>query len=309
MSNCKVPVLFLTFNRPEQTRLSLERILQAGPSKIYLHSDGPRPHIADEVEKVAEVRRILKDGIGERVPTFTCFRTENMGLRQGVFDALNWFFANEPYGIVLEDDCVPDPSFFPFCAEILQRYADDEQLMHIGGSNLAEAHTASLDGSYVFSRFSFVWGWASWARAWQKMSLELEGLDAFERSEAIKNVLPDPMGQVYLLDKFRATRAGKNNSWAYAWFYSVLKNNGLCIVPRVNLVQNHGIGAEGATHTTARNERAQLRARALTFPLVHPNHRVPEAAIEQQFFYHSQKSKFRLLLWYVLKRLGVRSPK
>lgn len=309
MPDCKVPVLFLTFNRPRQTRLALERILLAGPSKIYVHSDGPRAHIAGEAEKVEEVRTIIRTQIGDRVPVLTLFRSENMGLRAGVFDALNWFFDREPQGIVLEDDCVPDLTFFPFCAEILQRYADDEQVMHIGGSNLAEAHTAGLGTSFVFSRFTFVWGWASWRRAWQKMSLQLDGLDEFEQSGAIQNYLRNPMAQAYMLDKFRVTRSGKNNSWAYAWFYSVLKNKGLCVVPTLNLVQNVGIGSEDATHTTRSNDRAQLRARTLAFPLVFPEHREPDPLLEQQFFYHSQKSRFRLRLWYVLQRFGLRPPK
>jgi hypothetical protein len=134
----------------------------------------------------------------------------------------------------------------------------------------------------------------------------LEGLDEFERSGAIRNFLSDPKSQAYMLDKFRATQAGKNNSWAYAWFYSILKNNGLCIVPKVNLVQNVGVGAEGATNTTARNEKARLRAQPIAFPLVHPKNRQPDPALEQRFFYLSQKSKFRLWLWYLLKILRLR---
>jgi len=304
--SCSVPVLFLTFNRPEHTRASLERIRQARPPRIYVHCDGARPQVAREAEKVAEVKRIVKECIDWDCEFVAFFRAENQGLRQGVFGALNWFFAREPYGIVLEDDCVPDLTFFRFCEEILEKYKDDEQVMHIGCSNLAEAETAGLEASYVFSRFSFVWGWAGWRRAWQKMSLDLEGLDEYERSGEIKNFTADPMAQAYMLDKFRATRARKNNSWAYAWFYSILKNKGLCVVPTVNLVQNVGVGAEGATNTTEQNEKAMLRAQPISFPLVHPQSREPDPALERRFFYLSQKSKFRLLLWYFLKIIGLR---
>lgn len=304
--SCQVPVLFLTFNRPEHTRLALERIRQARPARLYVHSDGARSQVAGEVEKVAKVRAILKKEIGWDCEVRTLFRSENQGLRKGVFGALNWFFEAEPYGIVLEDDCVPDLSFFRFCEEILEKYKDDEQVMHVGCSNLAENFTSNLEASYVFSRFSFVWGWAGWRWAWQKMSLDLEGLDEFERSGGIQNFLDDPKSQAYMLDKFRATRAGKNNSWAYAWFYSILKNNGLCIVPKVNLVQNVGVGAEGATNTTAQNEKAQLPAQAISFPLVQPENQRPDPALERRFFYLSQKSKFRLWIWYFLKIIGLR---
>jgi hypothetical protein len=302
----RTAVLFLTFNRPEHTRVALERIRSARPPRLYLHSDGARPQVAGEAEKVASVREILQQGVDWDCEVKTLFRHDNQGLRQGVYGAINWFFESEPWGMVLEDDCVPDLSFFRFCEEILERYRDDEQVMHIGCSNLAEAQTARLEASYLFSRFSFVWGWAGWRRAWQKMSIGLEGLEDYARSGAIRNFSDDPMAQAYLLDKFRVTQAGKNNSWAYAWFYSILKNNGLCIVPKLNLVQNTGVGEAGATNTTGRNEKARLRAQPMSFPLVHPESRDPVPALERQFFYLSQKNRQRLWLWYALKRLGLR---
>lgn len=302
----RTAVLFLTFNRPEHTRVALERIRLARPPRLYLHSDGARAQVAGEAEKVARVREILQQGVDWDCEVKTLFRDENQGLRKGVFGAVNWFFEAEPWGIVLEDDCVPDPGFFRFCEEILERYRDDEQLMHIGCSNLAEAYTAHLPASYLFSRFSFVWGWAGWRRAWQKMSIGLDCLDEFERSGAIASFSNDPMAQAYMLDKFRVTQAGGNNSWAYAWFYSILKNKGLCIVPKLNLVQNTGVGEAGATNTKERNEKARLRAQSIPFPLIHPDRRDPDPALERQFFYLSQKSRHRLWLWYALKRLGLR---
>jgi hypothetical protein len=229
-----------------------------------------------------------------------------MGLRQGVYDALNWFFEQESMGIVLEDDCVPDLTFFRFCEEALEYYKDDEQIMHIGGFNPAEDATMDQASSYLYSRFSFVWGWAGWRRGWQKMSIELDGLDAYEQSGAIKNFVEDPKAQSYMLNKFHITQEGKNNSWAYAWFFSILKNNGLCIVPKVNLVQNTGVGEPGATHTKGRNEKAMLPAQALAFPLVHPTDRSPAPGIEQLNFYFSQKSRLRLWIWYLLKGIGLR---
>ncbi len=303
---CSVPVLFLTFNRPQHTRVALERIRQAQPSRLYVHCDGARPQVVGEAEKVAEVREIISTGIDWNCKVKTLYRNENQGLQQGVCGALNWFFETEPFGIVLEDDCVPDLTFFRFCEEILEYYKDDEQVMHIGCSNLAEDRTQGLEASYVFSRFSFVWGWAGWRRAWQKMSLDLEGLDTYEQSGAIGDFLADPKAQAYMLDKFRVTQRRENNSWAYAWFYSILKNDGWCIVPKVNLVQNTGVGEAGATNTTVRNEKARLRAQPISFPLVHPESRKPDPALEQRFFHLSQKSRFRLWLWYLLNIFGLR---
>lgn len=303
MPGCQVALLFLTFNRPQHTRQVLERIRAARPPRLYLHCDGPRPDRPGEEAQVASVRAILENGVDWPCTVHTLYRERNLGLRAGVFDAINWFFRHEPHGIILEDDCVPDASLFRYCEELLLRYADHPQIMHIGCSNLVEEHTRHSPESYVFSRFSLVWGWASWRRAWEKMTLDLADLAEFEERGEIKKLLPNHRAQTYMLDKFRTTQHGKNNSWAYAWFYTILKNNGLCIIPQVNLVENVGVGEAGATHTTGQNARAKRRAQALTFPLHHPVNYLPKPVLEQRFFYATQKQRFRLWLWYVLYRL------
>ena len=301
-----VPILFLVFNRPLQTRASLERIREARPLVLYVHCDGPRTHKTGEHDLVAQVRAIIQTEIDWNCKVVTLFREKNLGLREGVFDAINWFFEQEPEGIIVEDDCVPDLSFFQFCAELLERYREDEQVMHIGGSNLAEKFTSDRRESYVFSRFSFVWGWAGWRRAWKKMTLDLDGLGDFEQGQLYKQFVPNPLARNYMLDKFRDTRQRKNNSWAYAWFYTILKNNGLCIVPCKNLVQNVGVGERSATNTTAPNKSAMLRASKLDWPLLHPVRRDPDPGLEQQFFYTSQKKRHRLLIWWALKKMNLR---
>lgn len=301
---CSVPVLLLAFNRPEKTIKVLEQIRQASPVRVYAHCDGPREHVPDERNKTVEVQRLIEAYLGP-LGVKTLFRTTNMGLRRGVYEALNWFFEQEEYGIILEDDCIPDPSLFQFCEELLVRYRDDHQIMHIGCSNLTDDHTRS-DSDYVFSKFSFVWGWASWRRAWQAMSIDLDGLDLFERSGGLKRSLPGAMAQTYMYTKFQATQSGKNNSWAYAWFYSILKNNGLCIVPKKNLVQNVGVGEADATNTTTLIKNSRKTAQSMHFPILHPKERAVDPKQEIMFFYTSQKSRFRLYLWYFLHVIGLR---
>ncbi|MEO6038424.1 MAG: hypothetical protein ABIQ93_08425 [Saprospiraceae bacterium] len=306
MPACQVALLFLNFNRPAHTKAVLERIRMAQPPRLYLHCDGPRADRPEEADQVAAVRAILQKGVDWPCQVLTLYRDRNLGLREGVFDAINWFFRHEPYGIILEDDCVPDPSLFRFCEELLIRYAEEPQIMHIGCSNLMEEPSRDLPASWAFSRFSLVWAWAGWRRAWEKMSLELAGLDEFERQGEIKKLLPDPKAQRYMLEKFHTTQRRENNSWAYAWFYSILKNNGLCIIPQVNLVQNVGVGEAGATHTTGRNEPAKRPAQPISFPLQAPVNYSPEPTLEQAVFYATQKSRFRLWLWFILHQLGRR---
>jgi hypothetical protein len=305
MPSFDTPVLLLLFNRPQHTAAVIARLREIKPTRVFVHCDGPRADRPGESEKVAAVRREVEK-IDWPCAIQTLYREENRGLRLGVANALDWFFGEVEQGIVLEDDCLPDPSFFPFCVELLERFAQDTRVMHIGGSNVAEIRTRHLPASYFFSRFAFVWGWAGWRRAWQHMSLQLDGLDEFEQNNGAERITPDPMAQVYLLDKFQATRSGRNNSWAYAWFYSINRCGGVCIVPSVNLVQNTGIGDAGATHTTKANPTAGLRAASLKFPLSHPVLGDPDPKLDRQIFYFAQKSRPRLILWFLLKKFGLR---
>jgi hypothetical protein len=301
----QTPVLLLFFNRPGHAAAVMNRVRDARPARVYAHVDGPRAGRAGE-EALVEACRDLVRGIDWPCEVNTVFREQNMGLRNGVGDALNWFFSKEEFGIVLEDDCLPDPSFFPYCGELLHRYRDDERIMHITGSNVAEGYTNHSGDSYFFSRFSLVWGWASWRRAWEKMLPGLGGLNEFEESGSMRALIPGHMARTYMMDKFRVTSRRENNSWAYAWFYSILKNDGLCIIPKLNLVENVGVGDADATNTRTRLQHQLVRAGSMIFPLHHPVDSSVNEARERQIFYHTQKQKWRLFIWYILRLTGLR---
>lgn len=301
----QTPVLLLFFNRPKHAESVLARLRAVQPARVYAHVDGPRAGRPEEEKQVLECRRLIHS-IDWPCEVKTLFREQNMGLRNGVFDAINWFFREESCGIVLEDDCLPDPTFFPYCEELLKQYADDERIMHIAGSNMAAPAMTSLECSYFASKFSLVWGWASWRRAWKKMSMQLDGLGPFTQNENWQHFLVSKPAKAYMRDKFQATAEGKNNSWAYAWFYSILKNDGICLVPAKNLIENVGVGDAGATHTKNRQAHLQIRAESLDFPLKHPNNLTPDPELEQFIFNYTQKTPFRLRIWYLLHQLGLR---
>ena len=301
----QTPVLLLFFNRPGHAAAVMSRVREARPARVYVHVDGPRQGRDDDMLNT-EACHMLVRGIDWPCEVHMLFREQNMGLREGVGDALNWFFSREEYGIVLEDDCLPDSSFFPYCEELLLRYRNDERIMHVTGSNVAEKHTAHLGESYFFSRFSLVWGWASWRRAWEKMSPDLEGLGEFDEAGCIRALIPGHMAQTYMTDKFRVTSRKENNSWAYAWFYSILKNDGLCIIPKINLIENVGVGDIDATNTRARLRHQLVRAGSMASPLHHPSTTDVDNELERQIFYHTQKQKWRLFIWYILRLTGLR---
>ena len=283
----------------------LNCVRKVRPARLYVHCDGPRDSVSGEAEKVALVRSVLQE-VDWECAVITLFRPQNKGLRAGVSDAITWFFQQEEMGIVLEDDCLPDPSFFPFCESMLIHYRNDAKVMHIAGCNLATQWTNRNIEGYFFSKFIFVWGWASWRRAWEKMSLTLDNLDEFRAKGRMRELSLNKLSTEYLWDKFEATRQNRNNSWAYAWFFSILQSGGISIVPVKNLVQNTGIGESGATHTNSKNDKAAIIAERMDFPIIHPKGKKRIPGLDQQLFYVSQKSRTRLVLWYLLKKLGLR---
>ncbi len=232
------PVLFLIFNRPVPAFQVFEQIRKIKPRHLYIAADGPRRHKTGEKELCEEARSVIRK-VDWDCEVKTLFREENLGCGKAVSSAINWFFEHEEQGIILEDDCLPDLSFFPFCEKLLQYYRLNEEVMHISGSNFQFGKVVG-DGSYYFSKIARIWGWATWRRAWQKVDFELNHLDAFLEKE--KNI------SQYWKDNLINTRNHKIDTWDFQWIYTIWLLNGKSITPNVNLVRNIGYN-EDATHT------------------------------------------------------------
>lgn len=263
------PVLFLIFNRPDVTKKVFEAIRQAKPPRLYVAADGPRKDKEGEAEVVQKVRKLVMDNIDWNCEVKTLFREKNLGCKYAVSGAIDWFFENEEMGIILEDDCLPSQSFFWFCEELLDRYKDDLRIWHIGGHK--PPYLTSDQYSYNFSRFTHIWGWASWANRWKHYDVTLfkfkknkKLLSKYEFfSEEFEN-----KSRIKILDK---VLNGRIDTWDYQWNFTVRINNGLSIRPSVNLIGNVGFG-EDATHTSTKNEEIESNvAKQISFPLNHPD--------------------------------------
>lgn len=291
------PILFLIFNRPQHTRKVFGQIRKARPARLYVCADGPRPNVAEDAENCRLARKVI-EGVDWDCSVKTLFRDTNAGCRQAVKSGIDWFFQHEDAGIILEDDCLPDLSFFPFCAEMLKKYADDERIMHISGFNPAEQACRGAEASYVWSKFSFVWGWATWRRAWKRYDDSFWNWERHwcKSNSPLANLVGDKTACRYMLDKFRRTRDGEIDTWDYAWFYSVVVNGGWCINAASSLVANIGFD-ETATHTNHFSFKQQTaNANCMNFPLRHPKRISRDERIETAFFLASQKGFWGLML-------------
>ena len=269
-SQLSTPVLLLIFNRLDTTKQVLAAIANAQPTRLYVAADGALQDRIGEAEKVQAVRDYVMSHINWNCEIKTLFRDKNLGCRVAVSSAIDWFFEHELEGIILEDDCVPDASFFPFVEELLTRYRDDERIMVIAGNHFhGEAHKPPY--SYFFSRYNHCWGWASWRRAWQYYDHEMNQWLKLRDTDWLLTIGDGNRDfQRYWTRIFDRAYAQKVDSWAYRWTFSCWAQSGLTILPACNLVKNIGFD-EDATHTKGNSGRlSKLPLESLTFPLSHP---------------------------------------
>ncbi|MGB3559149.1 MAG: class I SAM-dependent methyltransferase [Geitlerinemataceae cyanobacterium] len=263
----KTPVALLIFNRPDTTEKVFETIRQAKPPKLLVVADGPRSDRPGEAEKCREARAIV-DKIDWECQVFQNYSDTNLGCRNRVASGLNWVFETVEEAIILEDDCLPHPSFFRFCEELLERYRHDDRIMAISGDNFQFGRQSSAS-SYYFSRYMHIWGWATWRRAWNFYDLEMKQWSQVRDTHWLKNKLQSQGAAQFWSSLFQGAFSGFN-TWDYAWVFACWLQDGLIILPTVNSVSNIGFGSE-ATHTKNITQFSEMKAEKIGFPLLHPD--------------------------------------
>lgn len=240
------PILFLIFNRPDTTSRVFDEIRKAKPKRLYVAADGPRANKEGESARVEKVREIATN-VDWPCEVKTLFRKENFGCKIAVSSAITWFFEHEEEGIILEDDCVPHPDFFTFCASLLDYHRNNEQVFMISGNNFQNGRWRG-DASYYFSKYAHIWGWATWRRAWKQYDRDLTFWSEWKTTEDYRAKLPSASERKYWEGIFDQVKTNKIDTWDYQLVASIWYNGGLTATPNVNLVSNIGFG-EDATHT------------------------------------------------------------
>jgi hypothetical protein len=238
------PILMLVFNRPSETQQVFDEVAKIRPSKLYIAADGPRKDRPNDLALTEKTRAVFSQ-INWPCEVKYLFRENNLSCGPAVSSAIDWFFEQEEMGIILEDDCLPDPSFFTFCHTLLLHHQHDDQIMHISGSNFQRGNTRG-EASYYYSMFSSVWGWATWRRAWKNhYDFTLTRIDP----KTIQwNTYTSNRGIInYWKRAILLVKMGIVNTWDYQWSISVYFAGGLCIIPNQNLITNIGY-APNSTH-------------------------------------------------------------
>ena len=243
----------------------MEQIRQVEPPQLFVGADGPRAGRPDDPQKCERAREVATD-VNWECEVQTLFREENLGCKQAVSSAITWFFEHVEAGVILEDDCVPHPSFFHYCEDLLGRYRHDERIMAISGDNF-QPPNREHNASYYYSAYPHVWGWATWRRAWANYDPGITAWSDLKDTSWLEGWLGSEAAARYWSGIFDKVARDEIDSWAYPWTFSCWMQHGLTILPSVNLVSNVGFG-EHATHTTHGNPA--METSSLYFPLDHP---------------------------------------
>lgn len=272
-------ILFLVFNRPDVTQKVFKSIRKAKPSRLYVASDGPRHDRTAEKGVCEEVQKI-STAIDWPCELHTLFREENLGCRVAVSTAIDWFFEYEKEGVILEDDCLPDQSFFQYCEQLLDKYRDDSRVMVISGDYFLDTKDKP-DASYFFSRYNHCWGWATWKDAWKNYDRDMSQWPALRNTNWLSNIGDEHSDFVkYWKYVFDRAYAGKIDSWAYRWTFSCWVKNGLTALPSCNLVKNIGFN-DDATHTKNGDKWKYLPLESMSFPLVEPKEVIRNISLDR----------------------------
>jgi hypothetical protein len=280
----RTPVAFLVFNRPDCTERVFAEIARARPPKLLVVADGPRADKAGEAEKCIATRAII-DRVDWKCDVLRNYSDTNLGCGRRPSSGLRWVFEQVEEAIILEDDCLPHPTFFHFCEELLDKYRHDERVMHISGNNYFFREN-KIPFSYFFSCYCLSWGWATWRRAFQHYDAEIKLWPVLRNTSWLMDVLGDPRAVEHWKKLYDLSHASIDNvnTWDFQWLFAAWAHRGLSILPSTNVVSNIGF-REDATHTRgATNKLANLPRSEMIFPLKHPPCMVRDKTADQIIF-------------------------
>ena len=254
-SKISTPVLFIAFNRTDTTQIVFDRIREVQPHKLYIAVDGPRSNKPGEEDLCQQVVEITKNVDWDCNAKYL-IRDKNLGCKLSVTEAISWVLRYEDMVIVIEDDVVPAIPFFYFAAELLERYKDDDRIGMISGNNYTPIK--NMDCDYLFSKYSHIWGWATWKRAWDKFDVDLPELEETINTDFPSMLFGNKKEKKYFKKYFKSwfekIKNRNENAWGPQYLFYMLNNNLLSIVPKTNLASNIGLKSSRTDSISKKNK-------------------------------------------------------
>lgn len=265
----KTPVAFIIFKRPYTTEKVFEAIRQAKPPKLFVIADGPRRNHLGEAEQCQSARDIIQR-VDWECEVYKNYSDVNLGCGKRLPTGLDWVFSHVEEAIILEDDCLPNSTFFSFCEELLEKYRYDERIASISGQNVQFGRQRT-NYSYYFSKYNHVWGWATWRRAWQSFDFNMALWPEIKQREFLRDILGNDEAAKAWARVLQDTYDKRLNTvWDFQWQFACWVNNRLSILSNTNLISNIGFGAGSTNVSNSKSKHATISTNKIEFPLEHP---------------------------------------
>jgi hypothetical protein len=262
--------LVIAFNRPHLLERLLPSLAKQRPSPLFVAFDGPRADVPSDRERIERGEHVVRAAVDWTDQLVIRSQERNLGVRKNVSSAISWALERADPLVILEDDCMPNASFYPFCAELLDRYRDDRRVGVVSGTSFCPEHLRPNE-SYYASNLVNCWGWATWKRAWAQYDDEMTSWPAFATSGELDQMFESESAQRYWLKRLDRVKAGRIQSWAYRWELSCWASKLWTLSPSRNLVSNVGFGADAANLAWPNDPLGRRPTLELPFPLTHPS--------------------------------------
>lgn len=289
-SNVDLAVLIIFFVRPLALEKVFNEVKKARPSKLFLACDGPRNE--RDKEKIVECKKIVSN-IDWECEVYENYSLKNKGCGKGPSEAISWAFDYVDKLLIIEDDCVPNLSLFPFMKEMLDKYENDTRIGFISGFNHFKEWETN-ENSYFFTKCAATLGWGTWKRVWDNYDYFVKNINDPYCCELLKRELINKRAGKERVKSWKMAASDslskKIDYWDIQFGFLKYTQSYLCIVPKKNLIYNVGIG-EGSTHTEKSNYEVWKPGRILfmptsdmEFPLKHPDYVICDRTYDEKYF-------------------------
>jgi len=276
----------------------LKPFVNRNPKKLFVIADAARTDRPGEVEK-CEATRAVVEQVDWDCEVRANYSDVNLGCAKRISSGLNWVFEQVDEAIILEDDCVPHPTFFPFCEELLDKYKYDNRIASISGQNVQFGRKRT-DYSYYFSRYNHCWGWATWKRAWQDFDIYMKNWPEIQKENFLNDILLDRKAVSYWQNRLQHVYDNPLSTvWSYQWTFASWIQNRLGIISNVNLISNIGFNTDSTNiNFKQKSPHDNMPTEPLEFPLKHP----PFVFRDTKADDFTQRTLFNETQWQVFKQ-------
>lgn len=277
----ETPVLFISFARPQLSRLAFEAIKKVKPKSFYFHSNAPSTENKDEVERNTTIRNFSNE-IDWECSLKTFFRDKPVDVYTSLFGAIDWVFQHEDKAIIVEEDCRCSKSFFYFCEDLLNKYENEERVWMISGNNYHDEKKYS-NHSFFFSRYMHIYGWATWKNRWQKIDRSGKIWEEMKRENLLFNYFQNKKEGLYHFNRFErfVENISVRPAWDVLFYMSMIENRSYGIVPTINLAQNMGTFG---IHSRGGDNSHNITAKEINGEILYPKYIIPNSLYDDVHF-------------------------